>query len=265
MNDHELYEVLCTLAATGQLAASEKADFDEHCLNCRACRDQFQDLISIGVRLQVDEAIHATSVSMPAGSLERFRTRAIREGIAPRSAAPRSLPSHSLASAAAVFVIVATLAFMPHGRKAAESFAVSTTAPIPTHRSFSASATRRTLIPQSSKAVHTHFVRHDIVPHTNIVVNDASLTSQRFPQAISASYPFFGPQSATKSSLRGYPALSRSQISRLDLFRNLDQTTSRNPAGIAARDRPIDIASTGSVFDFAANIRQLHFQLSTAQ
>jgi hypothetical protein len=265
MTDHELYEVLCTLAATGQLAASEKANFDEHCLNCRACRDQLQDQISIGVRLQLDEAIHATSSSMPAGSLERFRARAIREGIAPRSAPARPSFSYTLASTAAVFVIVAALVFMSHGRRAAESFAVSTATPTPPHQSFSASVTRRTLSPQPSKALHTHFVRHDIVSHTDIVVNDASLTAQRFPQAISASYPFFGPQSATRSSLTGYPALSRSQMSRLDLFRNFDHTNGRNPAGIATSDRPIDIASTGNVFDFAANIRQLHFQLPTAQ
>jgi hypothetical protein len=265
MTDHELYEVLCTLAATGQLAASEKADFDEHCLNCRACRDQLQDLISIGVQLQFDEAIHATSPSMPAGSLERFLVRAIREGIAPRSTPARPSSWHALASAAAVFVIVAALVFMPHGRKAADSFAVSTAAPIPTHQSFSASVARRTLIPQRSKAARAHFVRHDIVPDTDIGVNDASLTAQRFPQAISASYPFFGQQSATKSSLTGYPPLSRWQISRLDLFRNLDHTNDRKPAGIATPDRPIDIASTGNVFDFAANIRQLHFQLPTAQ
>jgi hypothetical protein len=265
MNDHELYEVLCTLAATGQLTASEKANFDEHCLNCRACRDQFQDLISIGMRLQFDEAIHTTSVSMPTGSLERFRARAIREGIAPRSTPVRPSPSHALASAAAVLVIVATLVFMPHGRKAAESFTASTTSPIPTQQSFPASVTRRTLTPQPSKALHAHFVRHDIVPNTDIEVNDASLTAQRFPQAISVSYPFFGPQSATKSSPTGYPALSRSQISRLDLFRNPDHPNGRNPAGIATPDHPIDIASTGNVFDFAANIRQLHFQLPTAQ
>jgi hypothetical protein len=265
MTDHELYEVLCTLAATGQLAAPEKANFDEHCLHCPACRDQLQDLIYVGVQLQLDAAIHTTSASLPAGSLERFCARAIREGIAPSAASVRPSPSYALASAAAVLVIVAALVFMPHGRKAAESFAVSTAAPIPTRQSFSASVTRRALIPQPSKAVHAHFVRHDIVPHTDIGVNDASLTARRFPQAITTSYPFFGPQSATKSSLTGYPALSRSQISRLDLFRNLDHSNGRKPAGIATPDRPIDIASTGNVFDFAANIRQLHFQLPTAQ
>lgn len=261
--EHEVYEVLCTLAATGQLAASEKATFDKHRLHCPDCRDQLQDLISIGVQLQLD--IHATSASMPTGSPERFRARAIREGIAPRSTPARPSPSYALAAAAAVFVIVATLAFMPHGRKATGSFAVSTAAPISVRQSISAPVLGRTIMRHPSKPVHAHFVRHGLVPHTVMGVNDASLPDQRFPQTLNVNYPFFGPQSAAKSTATGYPALSRSQISHFDLFRNLHDSNNPNAAGRAAPDRPVDIASTGNVFDFAANIRQLHFQLSTAQ
>lgn len=265
MTDHELYEVLCALEATGQLAAPEKADFDEHCLHCPACRDQLQDLISIGAQLQLDAATHAASASLPAGSLERFRARAIREGIAPRAAPAKPSPSHALVSAAAAFVILATLVFMPHGPRSAESLAVSTAAPISARQSLAAPVIGQTLMPQRSKAVHAHFIRHGLVPHTVIGVEDASLTAQRFSQAITTSYPLFGPQSATKSSLTGYPTLSRSQISSLDLFRNLNYTNDRNAAGTARPDRTVDIASAGSVFDFAANIRELHFQLPTAQ
>ena len=82
MNDHNVYAVLCTLAATGQLSTSERADFDEHCLHCAACRDQRQELICIGMQLQLDGAAHATSGPMPIGSLERFCARVVREGIA---------------------------------------------------------------------------------------------------------------------------------------------------------------------------------------
>ncbi|MGD0647071.1 MAG: hypothetical protein ABR971_03680 [Acidobacteriaceae bacterium] len=265
MNDHELYEVLCTLAATGQLSASEKSNFAEHCLHCSACRDQLHDLISIGARLQFEAAIHPASAAMPAGSLERFRARAIRGGIAPRSAPARPSPSYAMASAAAVFVIVATLVFMSHGRKAADSLAFTTTAPTSAWQSLSASIAGPTVTPEPSKAIHAHVVRLGRVPRTHIGTTDASLIDQRFPRTITTSYPFFGPQSATKPSRTGYPALSRSQISRLDLFRNLDDANNRNSAGIAPAERPFNIASTGNTFDFAANIRQLHFQLPTAQ
>lgn len=265
MTDHELYEVLCTLAATRQLTAAEKANFDEHCLDCPACRDQLRDLFSVGLQLQLDSANHSTCVSMPSGSLERFRARAIREGITPHSASARRSPSYALASVTAVFVIVATLAFMPHRRRDAGSFAVPTAAPFPSRQILSGSVTERTFIPRPSTAIHTQRVRNHLVPHTDAGVNDASLTAHRFPQAIAANYPFFGQQSATKPSVTGYPALSQSQMPRLDLFRNLDHSSDGNLAGTATPDRTIDIAATGNVFDFTANIRQLHFQLPTAQ
>lgn len=264
MTDHESYEVLCTLAATCQLGAAERADFDEHCLRCPACRDQLRDLISIGAGLQFDAAIHATPASMPAGSLERFRARAIREGVAPRPKSTRSSPSYAPASAAAVFSIVVALVLAANGRRAAESFRPSAVAPISSRQSLSASVAGPTLIPQPSKVVHTRFARHGRLP-ADIEVNDATLTAQRFPHAITASYPFFGPQSAPKSSLTSYPALSRAQISRLDPFRNRGDSSSLSAAAIVAPDPPVDIASTGNGFDFAADIHRLHFRLPTAQ
>jgi anti-sigma factor ChrR (cupin superfamily) len=56
MTDHEQYEVLCALAATGQLHTPDKASFDEHFLDCRDCRDQLHDLSSIDVRLRFEAA-----------------------------------------------------------------------------------------------------------------------------------------------------------------------------------------------------------------
>jgi hypothetical protein len=264
MTDHEPYEVLCALAATGQLAAPEKANFDDHCIQCPACRRQLQDLISIGLQLQLDTAVHAISAPMSAGSLERFRARAIREGIALRSSPARPSPSYALGSAAAVFIIVAALVFMPGRRKTTESLAMSA-APIPTQQSLAASVSRQTPTPQPSKAIHAHFVRHRFVPHTGIGVNEASLPAQQFPQGIAASYSFFGPESATKLLPTGYPALSRSQISHLALFPKLNDSSTTNLASIGTYNRPIDTASTGKTFGFATNIRQVYFQLPTAQ
>jgi hypothetical protein len=265
MIDHEYCEVLCTLAASGQLAASERANFDEHCLHCAACRDQLQELLSIGMQLQLDAAMHVSPASMRAGSVERFRARAIREGITSRTAPARPSPFFVMAMVSVIFVIVAAVVFMPHGRKAPEHLANINAEQTPSPQSLSASITARTLIPRHSRPVPIHSLRHSIVPHTDMEVNGASLTAQQFPQAITASYAFFGLQSATKSSVIYYPVLNSSQISGLDLFRNLDDSNNRNLAVIDIPDRPINMASTGNVFDFSSNIRQLHFQLSSAQ
>jgi hypothetical protein len=96
-------------------------------------------------------------------------------------------------------------------------------------------------------------------------VNDASLTAQGFPQMIGASYPYFEPEIATKIKVTNYPALSAPQIARLSLFRTLSESAGLDAVGAAPYTRPVDVASTGSVFDFTAQIRQLHFQLPTAQ
>jgi len=264
MTDHEPYEVLCALAATGQLVGSERANFDDHCIQCAACCRQLQDLMSIGLRLQEDSVLRALSAPMSAGSLERFRTRAIREGIALRSSQGQPSTSYVLA-AAAVFVIVAALIFIPCRRKVPESLPVSAATPIPIRQSLPASTTRQKSASQLSKAIHAHPVRHTLVRHTNIGANEARLTTQRFPRVMTASYPLFEPASATKPLPIGYPELSRSQISDLALFSKLDDSSTTNLASKGTSNRPIDIASTGRVFDFATNIRQIYFHLPTTR
>jgi hypothetical protein len=264
MTDHEPYEVLCALAATGQLTAPEKANFDDHCSQCPACRRQLQDLISIGLQLQLDAAIHAISAPMSAGSLERFRARAMREGIALRSTPARPSPLYALTPLAAVFVIVAVLVFMPGRQKPPERLAMSA-ARIPIRQSLSASLTRRKPTAEPSKAIHAHFVRPRLVPRTDIGVYEAGLTTQQFPQVITASYSFFGPESAMKPLPTGYPALSRTQISHFDLFPRPNDSSTRNVASISTSNRPIDVASIGKTFDFATNTRQVYFQLPAAQ
>ena len=265
MTYHEHYEILCTLAATGQLDALEKTDFDAHRMQCTACCDRLQDLNSIGAQLQLNAALQATSTWMPTGSLERFRTRAIREGIAPCSVPATAFVSYARASAAALFVIVASLVFILHARRVAERSLMSNGVPIASRQSLTAGVDRRTLIPRPSKVVRAHFVRHGRLRLTDAGARDTSLITQRFSQMIEARYPYFGPQIAMKITVPQYPALSGSQVSRLDLFRTLGESPPRADLGQAPDARPIDIASTGKVFDFAAQIRQLHFQLPIAQ
>jgi len=200
---------------------------------------------------------------MPAGSVERFRVRAVQEDLLPSGAGARRSTSYALASVAAVFAILSSLLVMPHGRKVAESF--SADASIPIRQTLPASVNPATPLPRPSKVARAAVGRKHVVRHADTGADDTSQAAQRFMQTIPPRFPFFGPQSVMKSSRTSYPALSGSQISRLDLFRDLGHAQDQSAEGIASRRHPIDMASARNSFDFAANIRQLHFQPPTAQ
>lgn len=265
MTDHERYEVLCALAASGQLAGPEKAEFDGHCIQCPACRRQLQDLISVGSRLQLDAAVDAISAPMPEGALERFRARAIHEGIALRSTPARSSSLYGIAMAAAVLVIVTTLVFMPGRRKTPERLAMSAADPVPVRQSLPASVTGRKPTRRRSMVVHARPVRHGFVAHRDTGMDEAVLTRPQFPRVITVGYSFLGAKNEVKPLPDGYPALSRSQISHFALFPELEDSSTTNVAGIGTSNRSVDVASIGKVFDFARNTRPVYFQLPTAQ
>lgn len=265
MTDHEQYEILCALAATGQLTAAEGVSFGEHLLDCRDCRDRLHDLTSVGMQLQYEAANRPTGAAMPTGSVERFRARAMQEGLVARSEPARLSTSYALASVAVFFFVLSSLIVMPHGREAAERAAISVAVATPARQSFPESVVRTKLLRRTSKGTHAHFVRHDVVRHADAGAEDTSQAAQRFLWTLPPRYPFFGPESATVSPRNSYPALSGSQISRLNLFRDIHDEQDRNSEGIASTGRTINIASAGNSFDFTADIRQLHFQLPTAQ
>jgi hypothetical protein len=161
--------------------------------------------------------------------------------------------------------MIASLFLVPHGRKAAEGSVVAREVPVTSRPSLAASVNREMLMTSRLKVIPTRFVRHGKTRVAGAEVSDASLTAQSFPMMIGDSYPYFEPEIATKIKGPNYPVLSGSQISRLSLFRTLSESAGRDAVGAAPHTRPVDIASTGSVFDFTAQIRQLHFQLPTAQ
>jgi len=265
MTNHEPFEILCALAVTGQLPASEKATFDEHCLQCPACRRQVLDLISVGSQLQFHAALHAISSPMPEGALERFRARAVHEGIALRSGPARSSSLYALATAAAVFIIVTTLVLMPGTRKAPERLATSSVAPMSARQTLPAAVAKRKPAPRTSKAIHAQLVRHRFVPHTDTAMDEAVLTPPRFPREITVSYSFLGSEGKRKSLAGRYPVLSPSQISHFALFPKATDSGTTNVASIGTFNRSFDVALIGKIFDFATNSRPGYFQLPTAQ
>ena len=265
MTDHEIYEVLCALAATGQLVGPEKADFDHHCNRCPVCRRQVHDLIMIGLQLHEDAATHASSASMPAGTLERFRVRAVREGITFRSAPLRPAISYALVSATIIFAIVAALFLVPGRRKIPESLAMSTAGPIPMRQRLPVSASVRNSSTHRPKTVRAHLLRRGSVSPSDTAANKGPLTTPQFPWVFTGNYALFGSAVATKLLPKSYPEFSRSQMPNLALFPKSDNSEATKLESKGASNRPLDIASTGRAFDFATNIRQIHFQLPAAQ
>lgn len=79
--DHGYFEVLCALAASGQLTRSEAAELHEHTRHCEACRSRITEWNVLGAQLWVAHAWKDPSARLPRGMKQRFVTRAIREGV----------------------------------------------------------------------------------------------------------------------------------------------------------------------------------------
>ena len=80
---HRRYKKLCTLLATGQIEAEEKAHLDQHLKSCSKCRTFLDDVTRIGVQVMplaaANRAERALAEPSP-GIRERFLQRAIAEG-----------------------------------------------------------------------------------------------------------------------------------------------------------------------------------------
>jgi hypothetical protein len=79
--NHGYFEMLCALAASGQLTRSEAAELREHAPHCDACRDRNREWNLLGAQLWVAHAWKDQNARLPGGMKERFVTRAIREGV----------------------------------------------------------------------------------------------------------------------------------------------------------------------------------------
>jgi hypothetical protein len=265
MTDHEHYEMLCALAATGQLDALEETEFEAHRLDCAECCDRLEELVCLGAALQLREALRAMPTKMPQGAVERFQARALHEGITTHAVPERGFAFHARVPAAALFVVVLTLGFVLQGRRVIERNFASEGVSMADRPSVVANEDQRPVLQRPARVIRTRLPRHRRPGVSKAQDKETSATVQRFPQLIAASYLYFSPQVETKMPEPQYPALSGPQISRLDPFRPLRETAARDGFDAAAYGRPMDIASTGKVFDFAAEIHQLHFQLPTVQ
>jgi hypothetical protein len=222
-----------------------------------------RDLQGVAARLQVDAAMHAPSVAMPAGSVQRFRERMVREGMVEGSARRRVSSLYALAAVAAVVVLVAAMVSMPRGRREVEGVVASEGTPVVARQVVAAGVERAAVRARRKREVRAREARYGLASRRDVEVTETSVAAPRFSQAIAGRYAFLSPRSVGEASVAGYPALNRSEISRVDFLANVSDE--RDALAIERAARPVDIASAGKTFDFAADIRQLHFQLPTSQ
>jgi hypothetical protein len=85
---HAEYEVLCALAASGQLTGSELAELYAHSQTCPSCNDRLLEIAQVSAQLFCAHAMSQPRSQMPNDMLDRFIARANNEGIplTPRAA-----------------------------------------------------------------------------------------------------------------------------------------------------------------------------------
>jgi hypothetical protein len=84
---HDDFEVLCALAASGDLTKTEHAALREHLKNCIACQSRLVEMRRLAIPLLFAQQLKTPGRQLRKGLQERFAERAIREGIPLR---PRS-------------------------------------------------------------------------------------------------------------------------------------------------------------------------------
>jgi hypothetical protein len=79
--NHTYFEVMCSLAASGQLTKTEQVELREHSEHCVLCRNRLVEMRQSGFQLFLARAFKTPSKRLPKGMQERFAARAISEGI----------------------------------------------------------------------------------------------------------------------------------------------------------------------------------------
>jgi hypothetical protein len=85
--NHEDFEVLCALTASGNLSRTERAELREHVENCAFCHARLVEMRRVEVHLLLARGCKTPGRRSRKGMLEHFAARAMSEGIplSPRS------------------------------------------------------------------------------------------------------------------------------------------------------------------------------------
>jgi hypothetical protein len=121
---HDDFEVLCALAASGDLTKTEHAALREHLKNCIACQSRLVEMRRLAIPLLFAQQLKTPGKQLRKGMQERFAERAIREGIPLR---PRSqgVGFNALGMVTVVLVVLllvtATLQHSPASRSVVDT------------------------------------------------------------------------------------------------------------------------------------------------
>ena len=85
---HDEFEVLCALAASGDLTKTEHAALREHLRDCLSCQNYLIEMRRLAIPLLLAQRLKTPGKQLRKGLQVRFAERAIRSGIplSPRSA-----------------------------------------------------------------------------------------------------------------------------------------------------------------------------------
>lgn len=121
--NHVDFEVLCALAASGNLTSTERAELNEHAEHCVHCQNRLVEMRQLGTRLFLAHELNIPAKRVPKGMQERFSARAIREGI-PLSSPSPGVGFSALGLVTALLVVLllaaATLKDHPAAKSVAE-------------------------------------------------------------------------------------------------------------------------------------------------
>lgn len=122
--NHGDFEILCALAACGQLTKMEHAELREHADHCVSCHTRLVEMRQVGIQLLLARAFKTRSKQLPKGMQERFAARAISEGI-PLSSRPTGVGFSALGLVTvllvALLLVTATLTDRALPRSVAET------------------------------------------------------------------------------------------------------------------------------------------------
>jgi hypothetical protein len=140
MIEHESYEILCALAASGRASADDLKHLADHMAQCANCREQLSAFVQLSAQVLPFHGDKYKRERVPSGMTRRFRERARAEGIA-LDGSSRSVLNHRVVSglgwsaAAAILVLVGVFAFRNvHGfwNRADEPATIARAVPNPT-------------------------------------------------------------------------------------------------------------------------------------
>jgi hypothetical protein len=105
MNSCREFEILCALAASGDLTKAEQAALREHLRDCLSCQNYFIEMRYLALPLLLAQPLKTPGKRLQKGLQERFSERAIRSGI-PLSSRSQGVDLSALGMVTVVLVVL---------------------------------------------------------------------------------------------------------------------------------------------------------------